>query len=334
MRTDQRIDVGGEAAEEELFRRLREAMADDLVTAADIETLLSRRAHPGRARPAAASVLYALGSVVVFGGVAIAYGTIFGDLPWAAQIATPFVFPAAALAVGIALVRRGAPSWQSDVAGLVGYIALAAAFGVAATASGWVNSDRQTWAAVAIASALGVVVVAALHLVVRSFRLLGLGLPAALAPLGLSSAYLAGAVGERSICWVLLAEAAVAAAVATPLAGRSRRGCLYATVWATLGAYTAVYTAATTRDFSRFTVWHAILAGVVIAAFLTAGAFDLDALIWIAAAGGAVWMVMIAVIVGSATSAALAVVLAGMGLVLLGLLVTRLRRAGGHIAGG
>jgi uncharacterized membrane protein YjjB (DUF3815 family) len=95
-----------------------------------------------------------------------------------------------------------------------------------------------------------------------------------------------------------------------------------------------VYTAATTRDFSRFTVWHVILAGVVIAAFLTAGAFDLDALIWIAAAGGAVWMVMIAVIVGSATSAALAVVLAGMGLVLLGLLVTRLRRAGGHIAGG
>ena len=75
------------------------------------------------------------------------------------------------------------------------------------------------------------------------------------------------------------------------------------------------------------TAWHGILGVTVVAALLVSGAFDFKALIWLGAAGGALWLVMIAVVVGSATNAALAVILAGIGLVALGLLVTRLRHS-------
>lgn len=53
---------------------------------------------------------------------------------------------------------------------------------------------------------------------------------------------------------------------------------------------------------------------------------NFDALLWLAALAGLQWLQAIAVVVGSATNAAFAVVLAGLGLLALGLVVTKLNR--------
>jgi len=311
----------------QLLGRLAQALDSGLVSAEDVERLLSRGRRRTPGRPTAAGVLYALGSVVVFCGLAIAYGTVFDDLPWAAQITTPYLFPLTAIGGCAWLARRDVVGWQIDLAGLVGYVALGAAFGVSASASGWVDTDREAAAFAATASLLAVAVVVSVSRATRSPRLFWVGIPAALAALGIAAAELIGVLTPRTVGWVVLAEAGAAAAAAAILARRDRTACLYATVWATLGGYAAV--ALSPDDLSQFRVWHVVLAGVVIAAFLAAAALDFDGLIWIAAAGGAVWVVMIAVVVGSATSAALAVVLAGIGLLGLGLLVARLRHTRG-----
>ncbi len=315
-----------------LLARLSEAMDEGRVAPADVERLLSRRPARAPGGPTAAGVLYALGAVVVFCGLGIAYGTIFGDLPEAAQVITPYVFPLVALVACALLARRGGPSWQTDLAGLVGYVAFGIAVGVSGSASGWLDTGREVAAGVVGASIVAVVVVLLLHRVTGSERLLWVGMPAALAALGIAAAHLAGlwsesVEGYERLGWVILAEAGVAAAVAAILARRDRTGCLYASIWAALGGYAAVVFSG--EDLSRFTVWHVVLGCVVIATFVAAAALDVDLLIWIGAVGGAFWVMTIALVVGSATGAALAVVLAGLGLVGLGVLVARLLRAPG-----
>lgn len=317
----------------DLFDRLGQALDQGRVSEADVERLVSRGTPRGmRARPAAASVLYALGTVVVFAGLGIAYGTVFGDLPWALQITTPFLFPAVALGTCVGLARRRAVAWQVDVAGLVGYAALSGAFTVVGAASGWVNNDREAATFIAVGATVAMLVVLGLYAEVHSFRLAGVGLPLALAVLGASAAWAVSLVGTDSVCWVLLAEAGIATITAMVLAHRSRRAAYCASVWAVLISYASLYAAVASGfyDFGELTAWHGILGATVVAALLVSGAFDFKALIWLGAAGGALWLVMIAVIVGSATNAALAVILAGLGLVALGLLVTKLRRSQAH----
>lgn len=315
---------------EELLGRLARALDDGRVSTADVEGLLSRGRADGPERPNAAGVLYALGAVVVFCGLAIAYGTVFAHLPWGARVTTPYLFPLAAFAACVEFVRRDSPRWQRELAGLVGYVALGIAFGVSGSASGWLDSGRDDAAWAAGAALVSVVVVAVVWRVTRSDRLLWLGMPAALAVVGIATAYLIGlwdtddGGNPANLGWVILAGAGIAAAIAAILVGRDRSGCRYATLWATLGGYAAVMLSG--DDLGRFSAWHVVLAGVVVAAFLTAAALDFDPLIWIAAAGGAVWVVMIATVVGSATGAGLAVVMAGIGLAGLGALVARLRR--------
>jgi hypothetical protein len=264
---------------------------------------------------------------MVFGGLALAYSTIFSDLPWLARIASPIAFPLAALAASVALARRRAPRWQVDLAGLVGYAALVAAFVTAATASGWVSTAREGATFAAISAAVSVLITLGLYRLVRSFGLGAIGVPLAVAVLAASAAYAVGVVDGGTLCWVVLAEAAFAVGFAVLVARDHRRVRDCAIAWATLLSYASIYAAAAGQayDFGRLNVWHGVLAATVVAAFLTAGALDLSWLIWLAAGGGAIWLVMIAV-VGSATSAALAVVLAGVGLVALGVLVARLRR--------
>ncbi len=315
---------------EDLFERLTQALDQGRVSEADVERLVARgRPRGARARPTAASVLYALGAVVVFAGLAIGYGTVFTDLPWLLQITTPLLFPAVALVTCVGLAKRRAVAWQVDVAGLVGYTSLAGALAVIGAASGWINTGREAAAFIAIGAIVAILVVLGLYAGVRSFRLAGVGLPLALAVLGASTAWAVSLVGTDGLCWVLLAEAGIAAVTAVVLADRSRRAAYCASVWAVLISYASLYAAVASGfyDFGHLTVWHGILGATVVAAFLVSGTFDFKALIWLGAAGGALWLVMIAVVVGSATNAAAAVILVGFGLVMLGLLVTKLRRS-------
>jgi hypothetical protein len=318
------------APHQELLERLVKALDDGRVSEGEIARLIARPSSgSGRKRPQAATILYALGTVMVFGGFALAYGTVFGDLPWLARIASPFTFPVIALGASVALARRQAPRWQVDLAGLVGYASLIAAFATAATASGWVNTAREGATFAAISAVAGLATVLGLHALVASSRLAEIGGPLAVAVFAASTAYAVGIVDGRMLCWIVLAEAALAAGVAVlvKVAHPGLLGCAIA--WATLLSYASIYAAGLGQayDFGTLNVWHGVLAATVVGVFLTAGALDRNWLIWLGAAGGAAWLVMIAVVVGSATSAALAVVLAGVGLVALGLLVARLRRA-------
>ncbi|MFN8108375.1 MAG: hypothetical protein U0Y82_00770 [Thermoleophilia bacterium] len=313
-----------------LLERLEQALETGEITPREVESLLAHGQHPGGDPPTASGVLYTLGAVGVFSGLAIAYGTVFGDLPRTVRMATPYLFPLVALGACIWLAHRGFARWQSDLSGLVGYAALAGAVAASGAASGWVNTGDDVAWLVTVAGLGGVAVVLAVRRATGSEILFGVGLPAALVTAGTAGTYLLGlwesdASGNQlRLGWVVLAEAALAAITAGVLAQRSPVACRFATVWATLGGYAAIVFAG--DDLGRFTIWHVVLAGVVIAAFLAAAALDFDALIWLAAVGGAWWVVMIAVVVGSATGAALAVVLAGVGLIGLGLLVARLRR--------
>ena len=322
--------MAGNASHQELIDRLAKALDDGRVSDEDLARLIARRSSASsHDRPQAATVLYALGTVMVFGGLALAYGTIFSDLPWLARIVTPFAFPITALGASVALARRRAPRWQVDLAGLVGYAALVAAFVTAARASRWVNTPREGATFAAVSAVVALLTALGLYALAGSFRLAAIGVPLAVAVLVASTAYALGVVDGGTLCWVVLAEAAFAMGFAV-LVARDRRGVRdCAIAWATLLSFASIYAAAVGEayDFERLNVWHGVLAATVVAAFLTAGALDLSWLIWLGAGGGAVWLVMIAVVVGSATSAALAVVLAGVGLVALGLLVARLRRA-------
>ena len=323
-RRTKRATGADSAARQRVIREIDQALKSGRVSVSDLDRLL--RTRRGRHdRPSAASLLYALGAVVAFCGLAMAYATVFSDLPRVMQITTPFVFPVVALAVSILLARRHL-GWQSEVAGLVGCIALAGASAVSIASSGWVDTARQGAGLTAAAAALSAAVGVGLYFGIRSMRLAWLYVPPAVGVCVGCLAYVVG-VPVSAIGWVVLGEAAMAAGVAWHFVARDRRVCEYAGIWALLGAYAAVFLAATTGNFDHLTIWHVILAVVVAGAFVVAGARDIDAMMWIAALGGAWWVIMIAIIVGSATSAALAVVLAGVALAVLGLVVTRLRRA-------
>jgi hypothetical protein len=323
-----RVDAGAPpvrpTGHEELIGRLVDALGRGQVDAADIERLLSGK-RPPRRGPGAPAVLAMLGAVVVFSGLAIAFGTVFEDLPFWLQVIAPFAFPAAAAAGCAWLHARGWARWQTELTGLLAYAAFAGACVASGWASGLVDTDRQAGAYVAAAALPAGAMVAALSVVTGSALLLWAGGPAVLAALGLSLAELAGVLTDDSLPWIVLAEAGLAAAAGALLLRRGRADGRYAFVWAAAGAYAAVVFSP--GDLNQFGIWHLILAAVVIAAFLLAAATDFGALIWIAAAGGAFWVVLIALVVGSATGAALAVVLAGIGLLGLAVLVARLRRA-------
>jgi hypothetical protein len=239
-------------------------------------------------------------------------------------VTTPFLFPLSALAACLALRRRHVAAWQVELAALVGYAAFAGACVTVGADSGWVRTTLAWYTAVcaSVAAALATGLFAA----IRNVRVLVIGLGAALAALGLSLAYLAGLLGEHSAGWVLLAEAGVAAIVAYLLAGRNRSACEYTACWTVLGVWASSIAGVSAAGGEQFSIWHVTLAVGVVCAFLVAGALNFDVLLWLAALAGLQWLQGIAVVVGSATNAAFAVVLAGLGLLALGLVVTRLNR--------
>lgn len=312
----------------DLAARVARALEDGTLRPSDVERLLAAPRPRDDEAPLASGVLVALGAVVAFVGLAIAYGTVFDDLPLGAKVVTPYLFPLVALAVCVAMARRDGARWRSDVAGVTGFVALAAAVGVSFGASDAINAGRGAAGAVALAAVASAGIVLVVHRLTGSDRLLWVGMPAALAVLGIALAYLAGGWEDgpdssTRLAVILLIEAGIAAAVAVALLPRSRRGALAATIWAVVGGYGAVLWSGS--DLTEFGAWHLLLAAVVVGAFLCAAALDSDALLWLGAAGAALWIITVAVIVGSATGGALAVVLGGAALAGLGLLVARLR---------
>lgn len=311
--------------QERALDALAAALAAGDLEVEDLERLLARASDRRARPPSAASVLYALGAAIIFVGCAIALATVWRDLPRLAHLTVPFAFPVVALAASVGLHRRGL-GWQSDAAGLGGMLAYAAACGVTILASGWADTVHTGVALVLAAAVGGIAISVGLFVVTGSVRLLWIGAPLATAVAVACLADLLGIVDAQTLCWAILAEAAAAGVISRVLRARRAAGAVYMEVWALVGAYAAVFNAATRTDMTHLNIWHGVLAVAVILAFIAASETEAVALLWLAAAGGVAWVVLIAIVVGSKTSIALAVILAGLALVVLGILVARLHR--------
>jgi hypothetical protein len=316
------------AARQAALARVEAALDRRLVSPREVERFLGQAAA-GRARaasPTAALVLYAVGAIVVFGGIALAYATIFGDLPRALRLTTPVAFPFAALAACLGLQWRRSPAWQVEVAGLVAYVSVAGSSVTIGKTSDWLVTDHDTALFAAVAAAIATVIAFGLWRVIRSARLLVLGLGASLAVLGISLSELAGLLREGTWSRVFLAEAAAAAAVAILVGRRDSRACQYVAYWALAGVWASSIAGVSAAGPEDFSIWHVTLAAGVVLAFIAAAAMNVNGLLWLAARAGPQWLQAIAIVVGSATNAAFTVVLTRLGLCGLGLLVTKLNR--------
>ncbi|HVG68228.1 MAG TPA: hypothetical protein VM785_08525 [Gaiellales bacterium] len=279
-----------------------------------------------RRRPDAAAILTALGIAVAYAGVAIAYAIGFEDMSRLAQELTPFAFPAVAIGASVVLAQTGRPLWQAEAAGLVGQVALAAAF---VTLAGVL--DPQNPAAFGTLCGLAATIeVLACHRLIGSVRLTGWGLSASVVAL---VSFGAASVGDRSsgdspigVSGMLLIEAGAAALLAAWLVAKRSDFAPHAARTASLLAYAAAVVGLLTDEYPRdLHAWHFVLALTAVFTFLAAAVLRMDALIWVGALGGLIWLGAISQVVGNSSGAAWMVVLAGVGLVGLGALVRTVR---------
>src|SRR4051794_28080301 len=247
-----------------LLDRVSAALDDGTISEGDLERLIARgRRRPASARPDVSSILAACGALAAYVGFALLLAVQWNDLHGTARTLTPFLFPAGALVVAAALHRAGRPSWESELAGLVGYASLIAAFVAAADAF---RPDELAIYGV-VAGAVGTAVVLAMHLGLRNVRLTGWGLSIALVALSGSIAAAAGADDSRA-GWVLLTQAAIAGGAGwvllrggSPEAGAAgiRTGLLL--------AYAAALAGQPDEGFQHLSFWHLVMSLAVMAAF-------------------------------------------------------------------
>src|SRR5439155_19685349 len=105
----------------EILTKTETALASGRLSERDLERLLDRsRTRPASSRPGVAGVLAALGVLVVFVGVAMLYLIQWRHMHVDAKAYTPFLFPAAAIAVAVALQRAGCSAWETSWPGWSG----------------------------------------------------------------------------------------------------------------------------------------------------------------------------------------------------------------------
>ncbi len=306
----------------EILTRTEAALAAGRISERDLEHLLQRRAdRPGSARPDTAGVLAAIGLMVAFLGVALLFGLRWHDLHGGVRVLSPFLFPAAALALAVGLSRSGRPVWQSELAGIVGFVALVLAFLAAADAF----HPRDNGLFGVVAAAIGTAAVVALHLQLRNARLTGWGLSVALVALTGSAAAYAGA-GSHDVARVMAGHAAVAGAIGALLFARSRLAAVPAIRTSLLLWSIAAVDGTSGDGYQHLSVWHAVISLTVVAAFVLSSALELDGLVWVGALASLAWLGMLAAVIGSSAGWAIALLLAGAGLVGLALLVAGVRR--------
>jgi len=320
-----RVSATAQAERGAALDRCAAALETGALTPQELDRLLSRalgRPRPA-GRPAPSAVVSTLGAIVVFGGVAIAYGTVFLDMPHALRLTTPFAFPLVALGAFAVLWRRPAAPWLQETAAYVVYASLGGACVATGGEGGWLGDDRIAAPYVIACAVLGIAVAAGVFAGARIPRMFAVGLGIAVPALGLGIAHLMGVSSAGTMAWVVLAEAGAAAAAAVVLHRRGRPEWRYAAYWAMLGAWAASVAGAVSGGPEQLSAWHVVLIAAVVAALVVATTRGVAMLVWIAALAGLQWLQMICVVVGSATNSAFAVILAGLGLVGLGIAVKR-----------
>lgn len=309
---------------DELLSRLAAAIERGDVRPAEVERLLEpRRAE----RPTAPAVLTVIGLAVAFAGVALLYALQFRDMSHAAQVVTPFLFPAVLIGAAVALALTGRPRWQAETVGMLGQVALAGAFAAVQD----VLSPHNAAAYGAICAAVGIIEVLACHRAIGSVRMTGWGLSVSIVAFVNLAVVAAGddSTGTDivSLAVLVLAQALLAAGIAYLLWRRESEYAVHAARTAALLAYGAAAIGQGQQGFdSGFSAWHLVLTVAVVTTFLTAAALRLDPLVWVGALGGLLWLWMAAVVSHSHSGGAQIVVVAGFGLAGLGLLVAQVRK--------
>jgi hypothetical protein len=307
---------------EEILTQTEAALASGRLSERDLERLLDRsRTRPASSRPGVAGVLGALGVLVVFVGLAMLYLIQWRQMHGDAKAFTPFLFPAVAVAAAIGLQRAGRAIWESELAGMVGFVALGLAFLAAVEA---INPADGALFGV-VAGGIATAVVLMLHLVLRNVRLTGWGLSAALVALTGSGASYAGLEGDAA-GWAVAAQAVIAALAGGLFFGRSRDAANAALRTSLLLFYAAALIGQSEYGYGHLSVWHLVISLAVAAAFVLAASLDFDGLVWVGAVGTLIWLGIVACLIGPSSGWAVAMVLIGLGLVGLSLLVVALRR--------
>jgi len=304
---------------DELLTQLRAALEAGQVDERDVRRLLARADRTQR--PEAAGVLRAAGAIVFLLGLGLLFGLGYDGYPYALQLLGPFVFPAAALGTAIGLHRRDAKAWEIELAGMVGYVAL----GLAYLAAGGAADAGSGYGLVASMTATAVV--GAMHAAVRIVRLTSWGLSASLVAFTTFASDIAGLLSQDTAAWLVAGQFALALAVGVLLLQRNREVAANALRTAALLAPVACAFGLGDAGFGSFGLWHLALTAVVAATLLGAAALDLPGLMWIGAADGVFWICVVAAVAGQSAGWALAVMLAGVGLVGLAVLMARLRPA-------
>jgi len=309
----------------DLFQRFQAELDAGRLTPAELEQVLRRAQRRDRrdVRPDLASVLLALGAIVVYAGVALLYGINFDQLSSTAQVITPFAFPAAAFSAAVLLARAGAANWQRDLAGVAGLVSLV----VADIVAGAAFEPAQASSFGLVVAGLGVGIVLGLHVVLRSLRVTGFGLGFGMAVLVVCLADQLVGLDAQSLALVLVAEAIAAAVGAAVLPARQPKMASYSAGWAAILAYSAAMVGQTHDDgWNHVTGWHAVLTVAVAGCFVAATAFEMDSLLWVGALGALLWLGSITAVVGTSSGWAFSVVMFGCGLAGLGWAVTAVRR--------
>jgi len=304
----------------ELINQLTDALERGDVSADEVERLLRRRRRDDRSA-AVADVLRAGGVILCYTGAALLYAIGFGSYPTAVQAVTPFLFPAAALGAAVVLHRTHRPGWEVELAGMVGYVALAAAYLAAGLAL-----DAGPGLGL-VASIVATAVVVAVHAAVRIVRLTGWGLSASLVAFTGFAADMAGMLDGRTASWWLAVQCVAAVLLGAVLVRRSREGA--GASWRTAALLAAVASVAgiANTGSGHLGPWHVLLTVAVAATLLAAATYDLPGLMWTGAVISVVWLGELAVLVGSNGGWAVGVTLFGLGLIGLASLLGRARRS-------
>ena len=145
-------------------------------------------------------MLRALGALTMFAGAAMLYAIQFHSMGTTMQRVSPLIFPVVALAAAVALRRAGRPSWEVELAGVVGFVA----YGMAVATIG-VSADAGVRFGV-LAGLVAAAVVILMHRLLGITRLTVWGLSASLVAVTGFGAAQAGIVGD-DLSRLLLAQA-------------------------------------------------------------------------------------------------------------------------------
>jgi hypothetical protein len=319
-------DEPGATSDPRLIDEIRRALDEGRLDPDDVAALLPSRSLQSRWQVGAAQATLILGLLVVFFGAGLAYATAFEGMPDPAQLTTPFIFPLAALAIWALAVRRGRPRWEQEITAAVGLVALA----IALIAS-WAGTDDiapDTWGVFA-SLAGGAVALAMLARPPRPFAAMA-GLIAAAAAF---PNFLASTLGLEGVgfAWLQLALAALAAGAGLVLLDRARptSSMLFssALVLVAVGSLIGVTAGGEADAPESLTGWHVLLSLAIAGGVVAAAALRMPLLMMASAAAGWLWVTLVIPVAGG--SAAWALVVVGMGVVIIaaGVLGRRVQRA-------